>query len=256
MRFIYACYGKAGLDCLYELLNQKECAPGDILAVTYDDESNGTLLEHLRALGIRYKTGPINSAEVVEAIKGFSPDFLFSIYFRDIIGVEVLGLVRSASVNLHPSLLPDYKGCFSAPWAIINGEKRTGITYHIMAAGVDTGDILVQREISIGEEETAFSLYHRLVALGGRTFGEMFDLVARRGYRGSAQPPGGRRYRRGVPHEGFFKLEDGKDRIYRFIRAMYFPPHGGAKLAYNGAVHEFRTPIEFDAFCRENEIAL
>ena len=176
-----------------------------------------------RRLASGYTTGSIKSVEVVAAIEDFSPDFLFSIYFRDIIGTDVLGHVKGASVNLHPSLLPDYKGCFSAPWAIINGEKKTGVTYHIIQAGVDTGEIIAQREIVIGGSETAFSLYHRLAGLGTELFGEMFESVVRKGFRGTAQSAGGRRYRRGIPNGGFFKLEDGKEHIDRFIRAMYFP---------------------------------
>lgn len=251
MKFIYACYGKAGLDCLYQLLNQNECEPADILVVTYADEGNKILLEHLSALGIRHTTGSINSVEVIDEIKAFSPDFLFSIYFRDIITMNALGLVKRASVNLHPSLLPDYKGCFSAPWAIINGEQKTGVTYHIIEAGVDTGKIITQREIAVYSNETAFSLYHRLVGLGTELFSEMFDRVVRKGYSGLMQPAGGRRYRRGVPNGGFFKLEDGKEHIDRFIRAMYFPPFEGAKFEYEGKVHEFKTPAQFAAFCSE-----
>lgn len=253
MRYVYACYGKAGLDCLYQLLNQ-ECAAEDIFAVTYADDGNKALLDHLSSLGIRHTTEEINSAGVVEAIKAFSPDFLFSIYFRDIIRAGVLGAVKMASVNLHPSLLPDYKGCFSAPWAIINGEKKTGVTYHIIEAGVDTGEIIAQKEIAIAPVETAFSLYHRLVGLGTGLFPEMFDNVVRKGYRGVPQSAGGRRYKRGVPNGGFFRLEDGMERIDRFIRAMYFPPFHGARLEHGGKVHEFKTPAEFIRFCSENGI--
>ncbi len=254
MRFLYACYGKAGLDCLYQLLNQEECRPHDIFVVTYADDGNKALLDHLSALGIRHTTESINTAGLVEEIKDFSPDFLFSIYFRDILRMNVLGLVKKASVNLHPSLLPDYKGCFSAPWAIINGEKKTGVTYHIIEAGVDTGEIIVQRKIAISVNETAFSLYHRLIGQGTVLFPEMFDLVVRKGYRGAPQPVGGRRYKREVPNKGFFRLDEGKERIDRFIRAMYFPPFAGAKLEHGGEVHEFKTTAEFDAFCSEFKI--
>lgn len=256
MKYVYACYGKAGLDCLYQLLNQKECGPDDILAVTYDDNGNKAMLEHLSALGIRYLTGNINSDEVASEIKAFSPDYLFSIYFRDIIGKEVLGLVNGASVNLHPSLLPDYKGCFSAPWVIINGEEKTGITFHIVRAGVDTGEIIVQREIPILHGETAFSLYHRLVALGAGLFPVMFDLLVRQGFRGTPQPEGGRRYRRGTPNGGFFTLDCDREYIHRFIRGMYFPPFDGAKLEHEGQVYEFKTSSQFDEFCDKLNIEL
>lgn len=256
MKFLYCCYGKAGLDCLYQLLNQKECGAKNMLAITYNNPENRILIEHLEALGIPYTTDSIKEERVVKWIREFLPDYLFSIYFRDIIKKEILRAVKKTAVNLHPSLLPDYKGCFSAPWAIINGEKKTGITYHVIHESVDTGEILVQKELEIKDNETAFSLYHRLIALGTEVFPEMFDLVVRKGYKGIPQQPGGRLYKRGVPNSGFFTFEDGREKIHRFIRAMYFPPYAGAKLLYGDEVLEFKTVEEFDTFCAKKGISV
>ena len=57
-------------------------------------------------------------------------------------------------MNLHPSLLPEYKGCFSCPWTIINGERKTGITFHEITEGIDSGNILQQHEVGILDNET------------------------------------------------------------------------------------------------------
>lgn len=254
MKYLYACYGKAGIDCLYQLLNQGECREKDILAITYKDAPNRELIEHFKALKIPYITEAIKDKKVGSLIGDFSPDYLFSIYFRDIIKKEVLDLVKKAAVNLHPSLLPDYKGCFSAPWVLINGERKTGITYHMIYTGVDTGNIVLQKELEISEADTAFSLYHRLVALGTESFSEMFRLVLREGCRGKPQEPGGRIYKRGLPYGGHFSLDWERKRIHNFIRAMYFPPHAGAKLRYDGKEFEFKTPEEFDDFCVKHGI--
>lgn len=256
MKFLYACYGKAGLDCLYQLMNQREFCAGDIFVITYKDTENKILLEHLDALAIPYTTGSIYDGMVMKKIQDFSPDYMFSIYFRDIIRKEVLSLIKKAAVNLHPSLLPDYKGCFSAPWALINEEKKTGITYHIIDVGVDTGSILYQKELIINESDTAFSLYHRLIALGVENFSAMFQLVVREGYRGMPQTAGGRCYKRGVPYGGYFTLDMGRENIHKFIRAMYFPPYAGARLKYGEEVLEFKTPKEFDDFCAKKGVSV
>ena len=256
MRFVYACYGKAGLDCLYQLLNEPECTPSDILVITYADNGNRLLIEHLHALGLSYTTDPLGDRHVLDRIAGFSPDYLFSVYFRDVFPGEVINAVRGAAVNLHPSLLPDYKGCFSSPWVLINGEQQTGITYHLIEKGVDTGNILVQKGLKIMPWDTAFSLYHRQLALGCLLFPVMYERVVRAGYRGEKQPSGGRRYRRAIPFGGMFSLDWGRQRIERFIRAMYFPPFAGARLSHDGTVHEFKTIVEFEKFINERGLII
>lgn len=256
MKFLYACYGKAGLDCLYQLLNQEECAVENILVITYNDPGNRTLIEHLNALSIPYTTDSIKDNKVFGRIKEFSPDYMFSIYFRDIIQKEILHVVKHASVNLHPSLLPDYKGCFSAPWVLINGESKTGITYHIVEESVDTGNIIVQKELGITHGDTAFSIYHRLITLGMENFSVMFQLLVREGFRGTPQGQGGRRYKRDIPCGGYLSLDWSRERIHNFIRAMYFPPYEGAKLKLGNEVFESKTPEEFDNFCLKRGIVL
>jgi len=233
MKVIYACYGKAGLGCLYRLISQREIQPEKILAVTYETDDNITLTGHLDALGIDYVTEPINSSVTLERMQAFNPDFLFSIYFRDIISADVLSLIKKSAVNLHPSLLPDYKGCFSAPWVLINGENLTGITYHIVNTGIDTGNIVLQKELEIKSWDTGFSLYHRLLSLGVDQFSEMFQKVVREGFQGIPQKNTGRTYKREIPYGGYFLLEWGRKRIEDYIRAMFFPPYESAKLIFN-----------------------
>ena len=249
MKFLYACYGHAGLDCLYQLLNQRECNEEDLFVVTYKLEENRTLIEHLEALKINYTTKSIRDYAVVKQIEKFAPDFMFSIYFRDIFKGDILNNMREKAINLHPSLLPDYKGCFSAPWVIINGESKTGISYHIMNEDVDAGNIIIQKELEIRNEDTAFSLYHKLVALGVEYFSEMFQLVVRKRYSGTPQESGGRRYGREIPYGGYLDLSWDQKKIHNFIRSTYFPPYNGAKLRFGGDIIEFKTSGEFEEFC-------
>ena len=250
MKFVYACYGKAGLDCLYQLLNQSECSPSNIFVITYADDTNRALIDHLNALGMNYTTEPLRDGQVLDRIIQFAPDYLFSIYYREIFPVNLIESVAHAAVNLHPSLLPDYKGCFSAPWVLINGEQQTGTTYHVIDKGIDTGNILVQKSLEIMPWDTAFSLYHRLAALGCELFPTMFQRVVREGYRGKQQPTSGRLYKREIPYGGWVSLDWGRTMIHNFIRAMYFPPYAGARLSLDGSIFEFKTIAEFDGFSK------
>ena len=91
----------------------------------------------------------------VSRIKKMKPDYLFSFYYREIIGKEILAIPSKGALNLHGSLLPKYRGCAPINWAVINGEKETGVTLHLMAEKVDAGDIVAQKKISIGANDTA-----------------------------------------------------------------------------------------------------
>ncbi|MDD7750624.1 MAG: bifunctional UDP-4-amino-4-deoxy-L-arabinose formyltransferase/UDP-glucuronic acid oxidase ArnA [bacterium] len=91
----------------------------------------------------------------VARIKAMKPDYIFSFYYRSLIGKELLAVPSKGALNLHGSLLPKYRGCAPINWAVINGEKETGVTLHVMTEKVDAGDIVAQKKISIGANDTA-----------------------------------------------------------------------------------------------------
>ena len=91
----------------------------------------------------------------ISKIKAMKPDFIFSFYYRNLIGEKILAIPTKGALNLHGSLLPKYRGCAPINWAVINGEKETGVTLHLMTAKVDAGDIVAQKKIAIGANDTA-----------------------------------------------------------------------------------------------------
>jgi UDP-4-amino-4-deoxy-L-arabinose formyltransferase/UDP-glucuronic acid dehydrogenase (UDP-4-keto-hexauronic acid decarboxylating) len=97
----------------------------------------------------------INHPVWVEKIKQLKPDIIFSFYFRDMIKSEILNIPAKGCLNLHGSLLPAYRGRVPINWAIINGEKETGVTLHYMTAKPDNGDIVAQQKITIADNDTA-----------------------------------------------------------------------------------------------------
>jgi len=112
-----------------------------------------------------------------EALKILQPDLIVVVAYGQILPKSILKIPKYGAVNVHASLLPTYRGAAPIAWAILNGEKVTGVTTMVMDEGMDTGDILLQAEIPIGDEETCESLYDRLSSLGARLFRETLEKM-------------------------------------------------------------------------------
>jgi methionyl-tRNA formyltransferase len=101
----------------------------------------------------------------IKVIKGLDPDIIVVVAFK-ILPKEVYSLALSGAFNLHASLLPKYRGAAPINWAIMNGEKETGVTTFFLEEKVDTGNIILQRTIPIGDDETAGEIHDKLSILG------------------------------------------------------------------------------------------
>lgn len=119
----------------------------------------------------------IRSEEGVGALRELSPDLMVTAAFGQILSAENLGIPRYGCINVHGSLLPKYRGAAPIQWAVINGEKVTGVTTMMTDIGLDTGDILLSRETLIGENETAGELYGRLAVIGAELLKETLELL-------------------------------------------------------------------------------
>ncbi len=159
----------------------------------------------------------------------FKPDLICSIYYRNIISKDIIDHVSKNIINLHPSLLPNYRGCSSLTWALINGEKEVGFTYHFIDQEVDTGNIIIQKKEKVYDFDTQQSLYYRVMFNGLNYFYEAIDLVFS-GYKGKPQEGETSFYKRGCPHKGELNKSWPLDYKERFIRAMINPPLPRAKI--------------------------
>lgn len=108
----------------------------------------------------------IKSEEGVKALKALSPDIMITAAFGQILSKEVLDIPKYGCINVHGSLLPKYRGAAPIQWAIINGEKITGVTTMYTDIGLDTGDIILKKEIEIKKDETAGELFNRMAPIG------------------------------------------------------------------------------------------
>ena len=108
----------------------------------------------------------VKAPDFIEFLANFKPDLFIVVAFGQILPEALLGLPRLGTINIHASLLPKYRGPAPIQWAIINGEKETGVTTMLMDEGLDTGDIILASKTRIEPDETSATLHDRLANLG------------------------------------------------------------------------------------------
>ncbi len=118
-----------------------------------------------------------NNYEFINEIKLFAPDVICVVAYGKILPKEILDIPKKGCINVHGSILPKYRGAAPIQWAVINGETKTGITTMYMDEGMDTGDMILQKEVEIGEHETTGELWDRLSKIGGELLVETLDKI-------------------------------------------------------------------------------
>ena len=109
-----------------------------------------------------------NNPEFIEEIRTLKPDVICVVAYGKILPKEILDIPKLGCINVHGSLLPKYRGAAPIQWAVLNGDKKTGITTMYMDVGMDTGDMILKEEVDIGENETTGELWERLSKIGGK----------------------------------------------------------------------------------------
>lgn len=158
------------------------------LAVTNPDRPSGRgralaappVKEEARRLGIPvFQPEKARHTESVARIAAERPDLVVVAAYGQILPQAILDIPRHGCINVHASLLPRYRGAAPINWAVARGETVTGVTIMKMDAGMDTGPMLVRREIPIGEEDTAEALFPRLSVLGAEALVETLGMLRR-----------------------------------------------------------------------------
>ena len=175
----------------------------------------------------------IRGPEVHDLLQKLTLDCIVIIAYGQIIPARLLPIPKLGWINLHASLLPKYRGAAPIHWAIANGETRSGVTTMLIDAGMDTGDMLLQREITIGRKETAPELAARLAELGAPLVAETLRGLAAVTI---VQRP---QDHSGATHAPMLKKEDGRIDWNRtaeeiFNRMRGFAPWPGAYTNFRG----------------------
>ncbi len=115
--------------------------------------------------------------EGIDDLKKINPDVIVTCAFGQILSQEIIDLPKFGVINVHASLLPRYRGASPIHYAILNGEKTTGVTIMKTDVGIDTGDMLIKEEIKIGEDETCGELFERLSSVGANLLIKGLNLI-------------------------------------------------------------------------------
>jgi len=118
----------------------------------------------------------LKAPEFIEELRDLKPDLQVVVAFR-MLPEAVWALPSLGTFNLHGSLLPKYRGAAPINWAVIEGEKETGVTTFFLQPEIDTGDIILQRKMAIGQDETAGEVHDRMMILGAQTVLETVRLI-------------------------------------------------------------------------------
>ena len=158
-------YHDIGVRCLETLL---ELGVDVRLVVTHEDSPSeqiwfGSVREVAEKNGIPVITpDDANSESTLARVAQVAPGYVFSFYYRQMLGQQLLDIPSSGAFNLHGSLLPKYRGRVPVNWAIIHGEKETGVSLHRMEIKPDAGSLLAQRAVPILRNDTAFDVFQKL----------------------------------------------------------------------------------------------
>lgn len=146
------------------------------LVITQKDKPKGRgkkvqytpVKEKALELGLEvYQPDSVNDIESIDKIRSINPDFIVVVAYGQILRKDILEIPKYGCYNVHASLLPKYRGAAPINWVIINGEKETGVTIMEMEEGLDSGDIVLCKSISINSDDDAPSIHDKLSILGG-----------------------------------------------------------------------------------------
>ena len=119
----------------------------------------------------------VNHPLWIERIRDMKPDVLFSFYYRNMLGDDILSLAPKGGFNLHGSLLPQYRGRAPLNWVLVNGETETGVTLHRMVSRADAGAIVAQQTVAIGADDVALTLHRKLCAAASELLNQALPAI-------------------------------------------------------------------------------
>lgn len=239
MKIILATQGAVGIVALRELFSLGYSREN--ITVILCNRSSSSIEEFLK-----FNQMPIisvsSSEEFDTLISNTFANLLISISWKYKFSDYAIKSIDGRLINFHPGLLPQYKGCYSTPWSIINNEKYVGFTYHFIDNDFDSGNILLIEKIKINKQDTAHSLHYKIFQRGLSNLGDVIGLKNTKGIKQFGQ---GNYYPNKLPYNGIIQRDWSESKTERFIRAMYFPPLKPAVCIHNGQEYFVENISEF-----------
>lgn len=188
----------------------------------------------------------IREANAVEELKALGADIFVVAAFGQLLSQEVLDIPKYGCVNIHASLLPKYRGAAPIQMSILNGDKETGVTIMQMNIGMDTGDILISKKIPIADDDTAGTLFDKLMYLGADLIVEALPGIEKGELKAAPQNEAEATKCGKISKDmGNIKWEDSAEKISYLVRGMNPWPSAFTKL--NGKMLKIWTVKVLDA---------
>jgi methionyl-tRNA formyltransferase len=261
-RAVVFAYHDVGDRCLRALVSAGWDVP---LLVTHEaDPAENPWFAEVGATAAEYAIPVLRPANTAQAgiertLAQLRPDFIFSFYYRSLLGEGVLSCARRAALNMHGSLLPKYRGRAPVNWAILNGERETGATLHHMVAQADAGDIVDQQAVPILCDDTARDVMGKVTTAAEIVLARSLPgLAAGTAPRRPQRLSDGQYFGRRTPEDGRIEWSWPAAHIHNLVRAVA-PPYPGAfgdvsgqrwsierTQLVNGRTHESGRPHLFE----------
>jgi methionyl-tRNA formyltransferase len=173
-----------------------------------------------------YRPETLKDKSWVELIKSLSPDIIFSFYYRNMIGKEILDIPKIGAFNLHGSLLPKFRGRCPVNWVLIAGEKETGVTLHHMVEKPDAGDIVAQKTCEIAFEDTAHTVFMKMADAARSLMQEVLPQFRDNTFKSIPQTGASSYFGGRKPEDGLISWDKDALSIYNLTRAVTHPYPG------------------------------
>jgi methionyl-tRNA formyltransferase len=230
-------YHDVGVRCLEALLSGGVRIP---LVVTVPDDPRETRWFGSVAATAADHGLPVvapaeaNTPEIEAQVAALRPDFIFSFYYRSLLGAALLRSARRGALNMHGSLLPKYRGRAPVNWAILNGERESGATLHYMVAQADAGDIVDQMSVPILVDDDARTVFGKVTLAAEIILARTLPgLIAGTAPRRPQRIEPGQYFGRRQPEDGRIDWSWPARRVHDLVRAVA-PPFPGAFAEVGG----------------------
>ncbi len=252
-RAVVFAYHDVGVRCLKTLLSARIAVP--LVVTVRDDPKENRWFASVADTAQEYGLPVVmpddaNGPEFAERVAQLQPDFIFSFYYRSMLGEHLLHSARRGALNMHGSLLPKYRGRAPVNWAILNGERETGATLHYMVERADAGDIVDQLAVPILEDDDALAVFGKVTAAAEIVLARSLPgLVAGDAPRRPQLLEPGQYFGRRTAADGRIDWSQPAVRIHNLVRAVA-PPFPGAFTEVDGRqwwIHRTRVESKLSA---------
>jgi methionyl-tRNA formyltransferase len=224
-------YHNVGVRCLAVLLAHGIEVP---LVFTHEDDAGenvwfASVARFARERDIEVLTAPDpNSPECLARLRACAPEFVFSFYYRRMLGAALLGTAARGALNMHGSLLPKYRGRAPVNWAVVRGERETGASLHYMTEKPDAGEIVGRERVPILPDDTALDVLNKVTVAAELLLDRLLpELVAGRAPREPQALAEGSYFGARRPEDGLIDWRRPAAEIHNLVRGVA-PPYPGA----------------------------